>query len=163
MVYTTLPTTFFNTFQGYCVKQSCPTVVVLSCVTFFYLQHLFIGSYDEAPYIPQSDMSTLFHSINNRHNFVAHTIISCSVSCSTQFQAIEKLLEVGRKKHDWQPTAKLIPLVDVGYDFLPCNSCSPSPFLRGWNCIDTWHRNFSGSLQSRQGRQRRTNLVSFSP
>ena len=65
-----------------------------------------------------ADMSTLFHSMENRYNFVAHTIISCSVSCSTQFQAIEKLLEVG-KKHGLQLTAKLILLVDVGHDSLP--------------------------------------------
>ena len=66
-----------------------------------------------------ADMSALLHKINNRHNFVAHTIISCSVCCSTQFQATEKLLEVGRKKYGLQPTTKLILLVDVGHDFLP--------------------------------------------
>ena len=39
-----------------------------------------------------ADISSLFHSMDNQRNFVAHTIISCSVCCSTQFQATEKLL-----------------------------------------------------------------------
>ena len=41
------------------------------------------------------DVSSFLHAVEDCHNFVTHTVISGALRGSTQFQAIEELVENG--------------------------------------------------------------------